>query len=154
MLPIHERYKQVLSERDLKLEVLRKCKLEAEIEKDPENFAPPFKPNTQISQQHVKGRASTESFASFLNVQKTWKMKKDKKLNELRMQQEQNNKQIFTHKPKIAQSSRVPSLSRRNRSNVFNRLGPCPSASFLHKREKLLDSLKQELCAIEHKEEN
>jgi len=50
MLPIHERYKQILQKRELKIDVLKKCKMEAEFEKDPENFMPSFRPNTQMSQ--------------------------------------------------------------------------------------------------------
>jgi len=50
MLPIHERYKLVLSARENKIEAMRKVKEEAEYMRDPENFDPSFCPNTTLSQ--------------------------------------------------------------------------------------------------------
>ena len=61
-------------ERETKIEALRKIKEENDFQKDPDNFKPSFRPNTQMSQQNVKGRANPFSNgpATFLREQQTW----------------------------------------------------------------------------------
>ena len=125
----------------MKLEVLRKVKQEIDIEKDPDNFAPSFRPNTQISQQNVKGRTTKEGFGSFLNELNTWKMRKDKKLNELKMQQKISDREIFTHKPRLNENSKKINscASSSHLGGVFDRLAEGPSADFLLKREQRVE---------------
>ena len=44
--PLHERYKKVMQDKEMKIDALRQVQLEDEIDKDPDNFAPSFKPDT------------------------------------------------------------------------------------------------------------
>ena len=104
--PLHERYKKVIQDKEMKIDALRQVQLEDEIEKDPDSFAPSFKPDTQISQNYVKGRTSKESFFSFLNEMQTWQLRKDKRLKELKNQREQTLKEVCTHKPELNLNSK------------------------------------------------
>ena len=102
-LPIQERYRKVLIEKEMKLARMRLEKQEHEMEKDPDEYMPSFRPNTQVSQQTVQGRHtdSGEPFDNFLNELGTWKMKKENKLAKMKQQKEQSEKLIFTHRPFI-----------------------------------------------------
>ena len=64
--------------------MMRRLKEEAEYERDPDNVNPSFRPNTQISQNNVKGRKKNLNFDNFLDDLTTWQMRKDKKLAEIK----------------------------------------------------------------------
>ena len=48
-MPIYERSKQILSERENKIETLRKAMAEIDMENDPDAVQPSFKPDTHVS---------------------------------------------------------------------------------------------------------
>ena len=66
-------------------------------------------------------------------------------MNELKFQQEQMNKKIFTHKPQISERTHNSSRGHKSQRNVFKRLVSSPSADFLLKREKRCEQLRKEL---------
>jgi len=117
---------------------------EERFEKDPDGQAPSFRPNTQMSQQLVKGRTSKESFASFLGEMNTWQMRREKNLNELKFQKEKQNREIFTHRPVLNETSKKL-VYKKKKLDVFSRLGTSPSVEFLIKREQRVEHLRQEL---------
>lgn len=92
---------------------------------NPEDFNPSFKPNTAISQSTVAGRVNIEqkNFESFLLEINTWKIRKQKKLGDLKEELEKQHKEICTHKPHIDEkSANLFKMHHQESESVFKRL--------------------------------
>eukprot|EP01022_Parablepharisma_sp_SALTPOND_P014562 TRINITY_DN1994_c0_g1_i1.p1 TRINITY_DN1994_c0_g1~~TRINITY_DN1994_c0_g1_i1.p1 ORF type:complete len:946 (+),score=176.55 TRINITY_DN1994_c0_g1_i1:17851-20688(+) len=97
--PIHERYQEVLQEKEKTVRKLRQTVLQEEIEKHPEDYYYDFKPSLELSQMAV-GRSRRE-FNEFLRDVHEWHEKKKKRAQVMAEEKEEKEKKNQSCQPKI-----------------------------------------------------
>ena len=115
--PIHERYQEVLLEKQKAVKRIRQKALEEEIEKHPENYNYAFRPLLEVSQMGVS--KERRDFEEFLRDVNAWH---DKKRRNILQRTEERNLQehiINSHQPKISSNTDKLLETKKSRQQSF-----------------------------------
>ncbi|CDW79750.1 UNKNOWN [Stylonychia lemnae] len=102
MQPIQNRCKEILESKERKRKQLEVIMAYENAIKDPENINPQFKPDLTISQETVT-KNYNGGFNGFLQEMNRWKVKRDKKVNDIK--KETQDLKGYNFKPEINQQS-------------------------------------------------